>query len=79
MDIKKLFKEVNNTKTDINFFKYSQTIQKFKVRNINIYDLENKDLLRDIAKLRLENNFAFRKKIISNEETMFNWYKNKFF
>lgn len=79
MDIKKLFKEVNYTKTDINFFKYSKTIQKFKVRNINIYDLENKDLLRDIAKLRLENNFAFRKKIISNEETMFNWYKNNFF
>ena len=79
MDIKKLFKKINYTKNDINFFKYSQNTQKFKVRNINIYDLENKDLLRDIAELRLKNNFGFRKKIISNEETMFNWYKNIFF
>ena len=79
MDIKKLFKKINYTKTDINFFKYSQNTQKFKVRNINIYDLENKDLLRVIAELRLKNNFGFRKKIISNEETMFNWYKNIFF
>ena len=79
MDIKKLFKKINYTKNDINFFKYSQNTQKFKVRNINIYDLENKDLLRVIAELRLKNNFGFRKKIISNEETMFNWYKNIFF
>jgi RimJ/RimL family protein N-acetyltransferase len=79
VDIKKLFKKINYTKTDINFFKYSQNTQKFKVRNINIYDLENKDLLRDIAELRLKNNFGFRKKIITNEETMFNWYKNIFF
>ena len=79
MDIKKLFKKINYTKNDINFFKYSQNTQKFKVRNINIYDLENKDLLRVIAELRLKNNFGFRKKIISTEETMFNWYKNIFF